>query len=76
MSGDNNPPVHWTPPTYELALTLAQDTLKLHGGTYDCPFTETELKRLTQVSRDAQLHCHLRGGWARNNVLQCGPYSR
>ncbi|MEF8888266.1 MAG: MBL fold metallo-hydrolase [Haloarculaceae archaeon] len=50
LSGDRRPPVHWTPPTRELALTLARDTLKLHGGTYDCPFTETELKRVTQVS--------------------------
>ena len=50
LSGDRRPPVHWTPPTRELARTLARDTLKLHGGTYDCPFTETELKRVTQVS--------------------------
>jgi putative mRNA 3-end processing factor len=51
LSGDARPPVHWTPPTAELAQLLARDTLKLQGGTYDCPFTETELKRLTQVSR-------------------------
>jgi putative mRNA 3-end processing factor len=50
LSGDARPPVHWTPPTRELALTLARDTLKLHGGTYNCPFTETDVKRLTQVS--------------------------
>ncbi|MCU4926165.1 MBL fold metallo-hydrolase [Halobacteria archaeon AArc-dxtr1] len=50
LSGDRRPPIHWTPPTRELALTLARDTLKLHGGTYDCPFTEAELKRVTQVS--------------------------
>jgi putative mRNA 3-end processing factor len=50
LSGDSRPPIHWTPPTYELALTLARDTLKLHGGTYDCPFTETDIKRVTQVS--------------------------
>ncbi len=50
LSGTGRPPVHWTPPTYELAMTLAKDTLKLHGGTYNCPFTETELRRLTQVS--------------------------
>jgi putative mRNA 3-end processing factor len=50
LSGDRRPPVHWTPPTRELGLTLARDTLKLHGGTYDCPFTETEVRRLTQVS--------------------------
>jgi putative mRNA 3-end processing factor len=31
-------------------MTLARDTLKLHGGSYRCPFTENDLKRLTQVS--------------------------
>ncbi|MFB6165010.1 MAG: MBL fold metallo-hydrolase [Haloarculaceae archaeon] len=50
LSGDRRPPIHWTPPTRELTLTLARDTLKLHGGTYDCPFTEEELRRVTQVS--------------------------
>ena len=51
LSGDRRPPVHWTQPTDDLAMLLARDTLKLHGGTYDCPFTEAELARLTQVSR-------------------------
>ncbi|MDL5362115.1 MBL fold metallo-hydrolase [Halalkalicoccus sp. NIPERK01] len=51
LSGEARPPVHWTGPTEELAMTLARDTLKLHGGSYRCPFTETELARLTQVSR-------------------------
>ena len=51
LSGDARPPIHWTPPTYELALTLARDTLKLHGGSYNCPFTETDVKRVTQVSQ-------------------------
>ncbi|WP_424017461.1 MBL fold metallo-hydrolase [Halorientalis pallida] len=50
LSGDRRPPIHWTPPTRELTLTLARDTLKLHGGTYDCPFTEEEVRRVTQVS--------------------------
>ncbi|WP_152039792.1 MBL fold metallo-hydrolase [Salinigranum salinum] len=67
LSGDRRPPIHWTPPTRELALTLARDTLKLHGvagsgatgrsrrrrrrgGTYACPFTEEEVRRVTQVS--------------------------
>lgn len=50
LSGESRPPVHWTSPTRELAMTLARDTLKLHGGSYRCPFTETELARLTQVS--------------------------
>ncbi len=51
LSGKARPPIHWTPPTYELAMTLAKDTLKLHGGNYNCPFTETDLRRVTQVSR-------------------------
>ncbi|WEL18680.1 MBL fold metallo-hydrolase [Halorhabdus sp. SVX81] len=50
LSGSRRPPIHWTPPTRELALTLARDTLKLHGGTYDCPFTEVDVRRVTQVS--------------------------
>jgi len=50
LSGDARPPVHWTPPTRDLALELARDTLKLHGGTYGCPFTETDVRRVTQVS--------------------------
>jgi putative mRNA 3-end processing factor len=50
LSGDARPPIHWTPPTFELARTLARDTLKLHGGSFNCPFTETDLKRVTQVS--------------------------
>ncbi|WP_299266932.1 MBL fold metallo-hydrolase [Halorientalis sp.] len=50
LSGNRRPPIHWTPPTRELTLTLARDTLKLHGGTYDCPFTEEEVRRVTQVS--------------------------
>lgn len=51
LSGDARPPIHWTPPTYELALLLARDTLGLHGGKYNCPFTEEELKRVTEVTR-------------------------
>ncbi len=50
LSGDSRPPVHWTPPTYDLAMMLSRDTLDLHGGSYDCPFTQAELARLTQVS--------------------------
>ncbi|WP_256546267.1 MBL fold metallo-hydrolase [Halobellus inordinatus] len=50
LAGDRRPPIHWTPPTRELGLTLARDTLRLHGGTYDCPFTEEEVRRVTQVS--------------------------
>jgi putative mRNA 3-end processing factor len=50
LSGAARPPIHWTPPTHELALTLARDTLKLHGGTLRCPFTENDVKRVTEVS--------------------------
>jgi putative mRNA 3-end processing factor len=49
-SGDARPPVHWTPPTRDLATLLAEDTLTLHGGTPQCPFTETDVRRVTQVS--------------------------
>ena len=50
LAGEARPPVHWTPPTRDLARILARDTLKLRGGTYDCPFTEAELRRLGEVS--------------------------
>jgi putative mRNA 3-end processing factor len=51
LSGDARPSIHWTPPTREFALTLARDTLKLQGGTVRCPFTETDVQRVTQVSK-------------------------
>jgi putative mRNA 3-end processing factor len=50
LSGDARPPIHWTPPTDELARLLARDTINLRGGTYDCPFTEEDVARLTEVS--------------------------
>jgi len=50
LTGDSRPPIHWTPPTRALALRLARDTLKLHGNTPQCPFTETHVRRVTQVS--------------------------
>ena len=50
LSGRDRPPIHWTPPTRDLALTLARDTLKLHGGSPHCPFTENDVKRVTEVS--------------------------
>ncbi|MFT4885705.1 MAG: putative mRNA 3-end processing factor [Natronomonas sp.] len=50
LSSDARPPIYWTPPTAELARTLARDTLKLHGGTPRCPFTEEDLRRVTEVS--------------------------
>ena len=51
MGAGDLPPVHWTPPTRDLAVTLAEDTLKLHGSTPRCPFTDTDVRRLTQASR-------------------------
>ena len=50
LSGRDPPSIHWTPPTLELALTLGRDTLKLHDGTYACPFTDDDLKRVSEVS--------------------------
>jgi putative mRNA 3-end processing factor len=50
QSGRSRPPIHWTPPTAELARTLARDTLKLHGGTYRCPFVENDVARTTEAS--------------------------
>jgi len=50
LSGSARPPIHWTPPTRALALRLAEDTLKLHGQTPQCPFTGTDVRRVTQVS--------------------------
>jgi len=50
LAGDARPPVHWTPPTSRLATMLAEDTLKLHGNTPQCPFTGTHVRRLTEVS--------------------------
>ena len=51
LSGRERPEIHWTPPTYELALLLARDTLKLQGNSPTSPFTEEEVKRVTEVSR-------------------------
>lgn len=50
LSGEDPPSVHWTPPTHELARLLARDTLKLHGGTPRCPFTENDAARLGECS--------------------------
>jgi putative mRNA 3-end processing factor len=50
LSGDARPTIHWTPPTYELAQALARDTLKLHGNSPMCPFTEEDVRRVTEVS--------------------------
>ena len=51
LSGSRRPEIHWTPPTAELARILARDTLKLHGGTMQCPFTETHVARLGEVEQ-------------------------
>jgi len=50
LAGSDRPPIHWTPPTRELATTLAEDTLKLHGSTPRCPFTEEDVRRIGEVS--------------------------
>ncbi|WP_128904449.1 MBL fold metallo-hydrolase [Halorubrum amylolyticum] len=49
LKGDRRPAVHWTPPTAELARTLARDTLKLHGNSPRCPFSEEHVARLGEV---------------------------
>ena len=51
LSGDSRPAIHWTPPTAALTRILARDTLKLHGGTMGCPFTETHVARLGEVEQ-------------------------
>jgi len=66
MSSGDLPPVHWTPPTRDLAMTLAEDTLKLRGGTPQCPFTETDVRRLTQAS---ETH-----GYGRANAFTAAGY--
>ena len=50
LSGSDRPPIHWTPPTRDLARVLARDTLKLHGNTMQCPFTQEDLNRVGEVS--------------------------
>jgi putative mRNA 3-end processing factor len=50
LSGQDRPDIHWTPATRDLALRLARDTLKLHGGTIRCPFTEEDVHRVTEAS--------------------------
>ncbi|PSQ24700.1 MBL fold metallo-hydrolase [Halobacteriales archaeon QS_9_67_15] len=56
LSGDRRPPIHWTPPTRELSgAKRGSRRQRRRDGTYDCPFTETELRRVTQVS---ETHCY------------------
>lgn len=52
LKGGRRPPVHWTPPTRELADLLARDTLKLRAERYDRPFTRAEVGALGEVSRE------------------------
>ncbi|GAB7009435.1 MBL fold metallo-hydrolase [Halorubrum trueperi] len=49
LKGDRRPTIHWTPPTADLARTLARDTLKLHGNSPLCPFSEEHVARLGEV---------------------------
>ena len=51
LKGRRRPDVHWTPPTGELTRLLANDTLKLHGGSPRCPFTDEHVSRLGEVER-------------------------
>lgn len=50
LSGTDRPEIHWTPPTRDLAVRMARDTLKLHGNTIRCPFTEEDVQRIGEVS--------------------------
>ncbi|PSP75042.1 MBL fold metallo-hydrolase [Halobacteriales archaeon QS_1_68_20] len=50
LAGDARPPIHWTPPTRELATVLARDTLDLHEHSPSCPFTGEHVNRVSQVS--------------------------
>ena len=49
LKGDRRPTIHWTPPTAELARTLARDTLKLHGNSPLCPFSAEHVARLGEA---------------------------
>ena len=49
LKGNRRPALHWTPPTAELARTLARDTLKLHGNSPLCPFSAEHVARLGEV---------------------------
>jgi len=49
LKGDRRPAIHWTPPTAALARVLARDTLKLHGNSPLCPFSEEHVARLGEV---------------------------
>jgi putative mRNA 3-end processing factor len=51
LAGSNRPTMHMTPPTRDLARLLCQDTIKLYGGRFDCPFTQEEVATLSEVIR-------------------------
>lgn len=50
LSGEYNPTIHWTPPTYNLALLLARDSLKIHKKRNYFPFTNIEIDKMTKNS--------------------------
>lgn len=51
LAGAHRPSMHMTPPTRELTRLLCQDTIKLYGGRFDCPFTQEEVATLSEVIR-------------------------
>jgi len=51
LKGSRRPTIHWTPPTADLTRVLARDTLKLHGNSPLCPFTDEHVARLSEVER-------------------------
>lgn len=52
LAGSRRPSMHLTPPTRELTRLLCQDTIKLYGGRFDCPFTQEEVVTLSEVMHD------------------------
>lgn len=64
LKGSRRPTIHWTPPTAELARTLARDTLKLHGNSPLCPFSAEHVARLGEVEE--------RHGYAEPFVVTAG----
>jgi putative mRNA 3-end processing factor len=51
LKGRDPPDIHWTPPTGYFARTLAEDTLKLHEHSPNCPFTKEEVLRIGEVEQ-------------------------
>lgn len=50
LAGGDRPPIHWTPPTRDLAYLLGHDTIDLQADRYDRPFTKNEVQALGEVS--------------------------